>query len=156
MDKLDCLNQVAKFHNTFKHPVLDSPQIPDSKRCDLRVSLIAEELDELKEAIAEKDLVEVADALCDIQYVLSGAILEFGLGDKFKSLFDEVQRSNMSKTCSTMEEAQQTADHYKQKDQDCTIEQHGDVFLVYRKSDRKTLKSINYSPADLKKILEKG
>ncbi|MEQ9168446.1 MAG: nucleoside triphosphate pyrophosphohydrolase family protein, partial [Fulvivirga sp.] len=92
MQQPDSLNQVADFHKTFKHPILESPGIPDEKRCALRVELIAEELKELEEAIKDKDLVEVADALCDIQYVLSGAILEFGLGDKFKALFDEVQR----------------------------------------------------------------
>ena len=148
------LNSVAEFHKTFKHPILEKPQIPSEKRCELRVALIAEELKELQEAIAANDLVEVADALCDIQYVLSGAILEFGMGDSFKALFDEVQRSNMSKTCKTMEEAKATQQHYL--DRDCTesyVEESDGHFLVYRKSDNKTLKSINYSPADLKGIL---
>ncbi|MFK8105039.1 MAG: hypothetical protein AB8G15_21155 [Saprospiraceae bacterium] len=155
MEKIDALNQVAKFHKTFKHPIEENPIIPSKARCELRVSLIAEELRELQEAIADNDLVEVADALCDIQYVLSGAVLEFGLGEKFKTLFDEVQRSNMSKTCKSREEAEATAAHYKAtKGVDSYIQQAGDVFLVYRKSDDKTLKSINYSPADLKSILE--
>jgi predicted HAD superfamily Cof-like phosphohydrolase len=93
------LNLVAEFHRTFKHPILSAPGIPSEDRCKLRVALIAEELKELEVAILEKDIVEIADALSDIQYVLSGAILEFGLGDKFKDLFEEVQRSNMSKAC---------------------------------------------------------
>ena len=97
MDKIDSLNQVAAFHKTFKHPILEKPTIPPSDRCQLRVSLISEELKELEEAIQNNDLVEVADALCDIQYVLSGAVLEFGLGEKFVELFNEVQRSNMKK-----------------------------------------------------------
>ena len=91
MEKLDALNQVAEFHRTFKHPIEPEPIIPAEKRCKLRVSLIAEELKELEEAIADNDLVEIADALCDIQYVLSGAILEFGMGGKFKTLFDEMK-----------------------------------------------------------------
>jgi len=98
MKVLDSLNQVAEFHKTFKHPVVSEPTIPSKKRCELRVSLIREELEELEEAIKDNDLVEIADALCDIQYVLSGAVLEFGLGEKFRDLFDEVQRSNMSKS----------------------------------------------------------
>jgi len=98
MDKLDALNQVAEFHKTFKHPIEPEPIIPAPARCQLRVDLIAEELKELQQAIADQDMVEIADALCDIQYVLSGAVLEFGLGEKFTTLFDEVQRSNMSKT----------------------------------------------------------
>jgi len=154
MDKIDSLNQVAEFHRTFKHPIEDNPVIPSEDRCKLRVALIAEELKELQEAIDDKDLVEVADALCDIQYVLSGAVLEFGLGEKFRKLFDEVQRSNMSKTCSSMEEAEATVLHYREKGQDSYIEEVDGHFLVYRKDDNKTLKSINYSPADLKSIIE--
>ena len=74
-----CLSSVAAFHRLFKAPVLNAPVIPDAKRCALRVNLLQEELNELKEAIDQNDLVEVADALADIQYVLAGAVHEFGL-----------------------------------------------------------------------------
>jgi len=155
MQKIDSLNQVAEFHTTFKHPILSEPTIPSKDRADLRVSLIAEELDELKEAIANNDLVEVADALCDIQYVLSGAVLEFGLGDKFVRLFEEVQRSNMSKACNNMDEVNASIKHYKEnKGEDCSYKKEGDKYLLFRTTDNKTLKSINYSPADIKSILE--
>jgi len=147
---------VADFHETFKHPVLATPSIPGADRCNLRVALIAEELKELEAAIQARDIVEVADALCDIQYVLSGAILEFGLADKFKELFEEVQRSNMSKACSTEEEARQTVEHYIKKDAtECYYRQEGAKWLVYRKSDNKTIKSVGYSPANLKQILDR-
>ena len=156
MQKIDSLNQVAEFHRTFKAPILKTPQIPAADRCRLRVSLIAEELRELQEAIDNQDLVEVADALCDIQYVLSGAVLEFGLGEKFVHLFNEVQRSNMSKACSTYKEAEATVAYYAKKDgTEAEIVQDGDKFLVYRILDNKVLKSVGYSPADLKGILEK-
>jgi predicted HAD superfamily Cof-like phosphohydrolase len=156
MQTLDSLNQVAEFHKTFKHPVEPAPTIPSKKRCDLRVALIREELEELEAAILDHDIVEIADALCDIQYVLSGAVLEFGLGDKFRELFDEVQRSNMSKRCATIEEAQATVRHYKEsKNMECLYKEVDGHFLVYRKNDNKTLKSINYSPADLRGIIEK-
>lgn len=148
------LTSVAEFHKTFKHPILDKPTIPDEQRCKLRVSLIAEELKELEEAIADKDLVEIADALCDIQYVLSGAVLEFGMADKFSALFDEVQRSNMSKACKTIEEAEETVRYYsEERNTPCYYEERDGLYLVYRTEDRKTLKSVRYSPADLKKIL---
>ncbi len=156
MEKIDPLNQVAEFHKTFKHPILGTPQIPSEDRCKLRVELISEELKELAEAIANNDLVEVADALCDIQYVLSGAVLEFGLGDKFKTLFEEVQRSNMSKACKSLDEAEKTVKYYEQeKNTPCYFKEIDGLYLVYRTEDNKTLKSINYSPADLKKILER-
>lgn len=150
------LTSVAEFHKTFQHPILDQPEIPSDARCKLRVSLIAEELKELEEAIEAKDLTEIADALCDIQYVLSGAILEFGLKDKFAELFDEVQRSNMSKACKTQEEAEATIQFYLDKDGTESYYKEVDgLFLVFRKSDDKTLKSIQYSPADLDSILKK-
>jgi predicted HAD superfamily Cof-like phosphohydrolase len=155
MQQPDSLNQVAEFHKTFQHPILANPTIPDENRCKLRVALIAEELKELEVAILNKDIVEVADALCDLQYVLSGAILEFGLGEKFKALFDEVQRSNMSKACLTEEEAIKTVEFYKQKDgTECYYKQEDGKWLVYRKQDNKTIKSINYSPADLEQFLK--
>jgi predicted HAD superfamily Cof-like phosphohydrolase len=154
MEQLDCLNQVAEFHRTFKHPILDTPQIPSADRCNLRVALIAEELKELEVAILEKDIVGVADALADIQYVLSGAVLEFGLGSKFKALFDEVQRSNMSKACNTIEEAEATVKHFEAKGTECYYKEDSGKYLVYRTADNKTLKSIFYSPADLESIVE--
>src|SRR5882757_9910361 len=144
------LNQVAEFHTTFKHPIIQQPAIPSKERCALRISLLAEELKELQQAIDDNNMVEIADALCDIQYVLSGAVLEFGLGEKFKELFDEVHRSNMSKACKTIEEADATIAYYKDKDgTESYHKEIDDLFLVYRTQDNKTLKSINYSPADL-------
>lgn len=148
------LTSVAAFHKTFKHPILQSPTIPDEKRCRLRVALLAEELKELEDAIKENNITEIADALCDLQYVLSGAVLEFGLADKFTQLFDEVQRSNMSKACKTIEEAEATVGHYQQKGVPCSYEEADGHYLVYRTEDRKTLKSIYYSPADLERILK--
>ena len=154
MKQPESLQQVAEFHHTFKHPIESEPTIPAPERCALRVSLIAEELKELEAAIEDNDMVEVADALCDIQYVLSGAILEFGLGDKFKALFEEVQRSNMSKACDSMEEAEATVKYYQEtKNTSSYIRESDGKFLVYRDEDNKTLKSINYSPADLAGIL---
>lgn len=148
------LNDVADFHTTFELPILDEPTIPDSERCELRINLLEEELKELQEAIAAGDLVEVADAFCDLQYVLSGAILEFGLAEKFHELFGEVQRSNMSKTCESLEVAQKTKEHYEAKDQPARIVEKDDCYLVYRESDGKVLKSVNYSPANIKDMLK--
>lgn len=155
-DEPNALSDVAEFHDTFDLPILEKPTIPDEKRCTLRISLLQEELNELKEAIADNDIVEVADALADIQYVLSGAILEFGLASRFKTLFDEVQRSNMSKTCKSLEVAQATQQHYlSTKNTKSHIQQKGSEYLVYREGDKKVLKSVEYSPANLKSILSK-
>ena len=155
MDKLDSLNQVAEFHKTFNAPILDKPTIPSKERCELRVSLLQEELNELKQAIQDNDIVEIADALCDLQYVLSGAVLEFGLGEKFVELFNEVQRSNMSKACDTEQQAQETVEHYRAKGQEAYYEKSGDKYNVHRASDQKVLKNKYYSAADLASIIQK-
>jgi predicted HAD superfamily Cof-like phosphohydrolase len=155
MQEPKALNSVAQFHRTFRLPIEEKPIIPAPKRCELRINLLQEELNELKEAIEDNDIIEVADALADIQYVLSGAILEFGLGEKFDALFSEVQRSNMSKTCKTMEEALATKQHYEvNRGMTSEIEESNGEFLVFRVQDGKVLKSLNYSPADLKNVLE--
>jgi len=148
------LTGVAAFHDLFNLPVLPNPVIPDESRCALRVALLQEELDELKTAILENDIVGVADALSDLQYVLSGAVLEFGLGSRFKQLFDEVQRSNMSKACHSLEEAEATQAYYlKEKATESYISEQRGEYLVYRKSDNKVLKSVGYSEANLEAIV---
>lgn len=154
MKSIDALNKVADFHIVFNAPVEKLPIIPEPARCNLRISLITEELKELETAILEKNLTEIADALCDLQYVLSGTVLEFGLGEKFDDLFNEVHRSNMSKACKTIDEANETVEFYKKmNDIDCFIKEVGALFLVYRSSDHKVMKSINYSVAELANIL---
>ena len=154
--ELNSLNQVAEFHTTFKHPIVPTPQIPAKERCQLRIALLTEELKELQQAVDDDNLVEIADALCDLQYVLSGAVLEFGLADKFKELFTEVHRSNMSKACKNIEEAEKTIAHYANTAGTSSHHQEADgLFLIYRTADNKALKSINYSPANLGSILGK-
>ena len=151
----DALESVAEFHRTFHLPILETPRIPDADRCRLRLNLLREELNELAEAIEQHDLVECADAFADLQYVLSGAILEFGMGDKFRAIFDEVHRSNMSKTCATRREAEETLEHYGAKGQEGKINASGEVFLVHRKADGKVLKNVHYSAADVVGVLGK-
>ena len=87
--------KVKKFMETFGQEVLESSQFPDEKVVKLRIDLIQEELKELIEAIKNKDLVEVADALTDILYVTYGAGHAFGIN--LDNCFEEVQKSNMSK-----------------------------------------------------------
>tara|TARA_A100001015_G_scaffold132057_1_gene146579 strand:- start:198 stop:569 length:372 start_codon:yes stop_codon:yes gene_type:complete len=88
-------NSVKKFMKTFGQEVKNKAEFPDEKIQNLRVSLIEEELSELKEALKNKDIKEVADALTDILYVTYGAGHAFGID--LDKCFDEVQKSNMSK-----------------------------------------------------------
>ena len=150
------LESVKEFHETFNHPVLSNPTIPDKSRCQLRINLMQEELNEIKQAIDNNDIIEIADGLCDLMYVLAGSIHEFGLSSKFEELFQEVQRSNMSKACNTEQEAISTVNFYLNRDNTIAeYKQKGDKWIVYRKSDNKLLKSINYSSANLEQILNK-
>ena len=87
--------KVGVFMKTFGQEVKLKPSIGTDKINSLRLSLIKEELDELKEAINKKDLLEIADALTDILYVTYGAGHAFGIN--LDRCFDEVQNSNMSK-----------------------------------------------------------
>lgn len=95
--KKSTLEQVREFHETYGLPVESAPNISDQKTNDLRINLIAEELEELQEALKNNDIVETLDALIDLQYVLDGAFLSFGLHDVKEAAFAEVHRSNMSK-----------------------------------------------------------
>ena len=88
-------NKVGIFMKTFGQEVKSKPSFSADKINKLRINLIKEELDELKEAMDNNDLLEVADALTDILYVTYGAGHAFGID--LDKCFDEVQNSNMSK-----------------------------------------------------------
>lgn len=151
----DFLEKVSEFHRCFKAPILDTPQIPSEDRCKLRVNLIQEELNELKEALENKDIVEAADACGDLCVVLMGTILELGLSDRFNAVFQNIHNSNMSKACTSEIQALETLEHYKEKDgTEGYYKQDGDKWLVYRKSDNKVLKNKFYSAASLEQFLQ--
>ena len=87
--------KVKQFMQTFGQEVKTKASFSDEKTNQLRLDLISEELEELKNAMISKDLLEVADALTDILYVTYGAGHAFGIN--LDKCFDEVQKSNMSK-----------------------------------------------------------
>lgn len=120
-------DKVKHFMNTFGQEVLTEPAFPDQATVDLRYELIREELEELQEAMEDKDVVEVADALTDILYVTYGAAHAFGID--IQACFDEVQASNMSKL-------------------------GADGKPIYRE-DGKVMKGPDYFKPDLHKILGK-
>ena len=87
--------KVGVFMKTFGQEVKTKSELSDEKINNLRINLIIEELEELKIAIKQKDILEVADALTDILYVTYGAGHAFGIN--LDKCFEEVQNSNMSK-----------------------------------------------------------
>ena len=86
---------VKKFMETFGQEIKEKAEFPSDKITSLRYNLIKEELDEFKDAMKNKDITEVADALTDILYVTYGAGHAFGIN--LDKCFEEVQNSNMSK-----------------------------------------------------------
>jgi predicted HAD superfamily Cof-like phosphohydrolase len=127
--KRTTLDQVKEFHEAYGLPVLDAPAIDHAQTIKLRINLLQEELDELKAALEQGDIVETLDALTDLQYVLDGAYLSFGLHTVKTAAFDEVHRSNMSKL-------------------------GADGKPIRRPEDGKVMKGPNYSPPDLKAVYE--
>jgi len=89
---------VHEFHTAFKLGIKDAPEadLGNSKNM-LRFNLMKEENEEYLEAADNNDLVEVADALGDMLYILCGTIIEHGMQHKIEAVFNEIQRSNMSK-----------------------------------------------------------
>nr|WP_315223980.1 nucleoside triphosphate pyrophosphohydrolase family protein [uncultured Flavobacterium sp.] len=92
------LDAVKEFHTAFKIGHSETPiaDLGQAKNI-LRYNLMKEENEEYLEAVQNKDLVEIADALGDMMYILCGTIIEHGLQGKIEAVFDEIQRSNMSK-----------------------------------------------------------
>lgn len=123
------IQQVTEFHRIFGGNIEEKPVIPSNERCELRRKLIQEELDEFVEAYKKGDLEAVADALADLQYVVTGSVIEFGLQSRFVEIFNEVHNSNMSK-----------------------LDESGKPVM---RDDGKIMKGKNYFTPDLKTILER-
>jgi predicted HAD superfamily Cof-like phosphohydrolase len=149
-------DKVLEFNKAFEIKINTSPKKnlydEDPNLVKYRLSLIQEEVTELQESLTKKDLNETIDALTDILYVVYGAYSDFGVdADK---VFDIVHKSNMSKLCSSEEEAIQTVNYYKTEFSDRydsplyrkkkDNENDKEYWIVYNKSTNKILKSINY------------
>ena len=124
----DKLNKVAEFHDAFLVGNNHTPTVISKEEVLLRYTLMREENEEYLEAANNGDLVEVADALGDQLYILLGTILRHGLQDKIGEVFDEIQRSNMSK-----------------------LDENGKPIF---REDGKVLKSNLYFRPNIKKVLE--
>jgi len=148
------VNEVEIFNATFGKPNNYVPTIPEKKETDFVYDFCIEEITEYQEACKNGDIVEILDAICDIAYVtLGNATMLHGLKDKVWPAYQEVQASNMSKSCETEEEARETvAVRSKEKNHECHYKKVGDRWVVYRSSDNKVMKSINYFRPDLKQF----
>ena len=149
------VSEVEEFNATFGKPNNYEPTIPEEKEWKFVYDFILEELEEYREACERGDIVEVLDALCDITYVsLGNGVMLHGLKDKIWPAYQEVQASNMSKACKTEEEAIQTVrKRTEEQGEECYFEQVAEGrYIVYRKRDKKVMKSVNYFRPDLKQF----
>lgn len=148
------VDEVETFNATFGKPNYYKPVVPkDKKLTDFVVNFIKEETEELAEAIEDNDIVGVLDAICDLLYVAVGnATMVFGLKDKLLDAYAEVQASNMSKSCATYAEAIATVQQREKEYGPCYARQVGERWVVYRKSDDKVMKALNYFPPNLEKF----
>jgi len=156
-DYVPFVSEVEEFNAIMGKPNNYTPVIPDEKEWMFVYNFILEELEEYKHACETGDIVEVLDALCDITYVSlgNGAMLH-GLKDKVWPAYQEVQASNLSKACTSEEEAQETVRvRSAEQEEPCHYEQVGKYFIVYRTRDRKVMKNINYFKPDLAQFLNK-
>jgi len=153
--------KVGEFHDLFGHPQRTQPYVnmfeENPKLVNFRLSLIDEEVRELKEACEKHDLVEASDALADILYVVYGAGHAFGLD--LDELFAEVHNSNLSKLCKSEGEAKETVEWYLQnepryKKPSYRKSSRGEFWVVYDAETSKILKSIKFRLPNLKAIMD--
>jgi predicted HAD superfamily Cof-like phosphohydrolase len=150
------VSEVEEFNAIMGKPNNYTPVIPDEKEWMFVYNFILEELEEYKHACETGNIVEVLDALCDITYVSlgNGAMLH-GLKDKVWPAYQEVQASNLSKACTSEQEAQDTVRvRSAEQKEECHYEKVEDYYIVYRTRDRKVMKNINYFRPDLSKFLQ--
>tara|TARA_Y100000768_G_scaffold111045_1_gene81721 strand:- start:494 stop:1060 length:567 start_codon:yes stop_codon:yes gene_type:complete len=152
------VDEVEEFNSTFNKPNNYEPTIPkEKKEWQFVYDFVLEELEEYRQACENGDIVEILDALCDITYVsLGNGVMLHGLKDKIWPAYQEVQASNLSKSCSTEEEAVETVSiRSKEQNEPCHYEKVVDRFVVYRTRDRKVMKSINYFKPNLHQFFTK-
>jgi hypothetical protein len=148
------ISEVEEFNTVMGKPNNYNPVIPAEKEWMFVYNFILEELEEYKHACETGNIVEVLDALCDITYVSlgNGAMLH-GLKDKVWPAYQEIQASNLSKACSSEEEAQATVEaRSKEQGEACHYEKVGPYYIVYRTRDKKVMKNINYFRPNLSKF----
>ena len=156
--KVPFVDEVQEFNDMMGKPNNYEPIIGEKKEWQFVYDFILEELEEYKEACEKGDIVGILDALCDITYVsLGNGTLLHGLKGKIWKAYQEVQASNMSKSCATEKEAEETVRvRSEEKGHPCHWELIGDRYIVYRSSDKKVMKSINYFAPDLTQFFTDG
>lgn len=159
--RLSNFQKVVEFNKAFNVKTNTTPQLDifdkDPKLVQLKLDLILEEVDEFKQAIKEKNFIEIFDSVSDILYVVYGAASAFGF-DADKA-FDLVHKSNMSKLCETEDDAQETVRLYQTEvpqryDSPAYRKSDDNIhWVVYNTSSGKILKNYKYSEVKFTSLL---
>ena len=160
------LEKVKEFNRAFNLEVPENVQTnfftQDTFTVNLKMKLIREEMEELEEAVRNKDVVETADAIGDLLYVLDGMAISMGL--PMDDIFDHIHESNMSKLCDSLEQAEETVAWYKEHPEKgydtpmyrpCNHPKLKDKYVIYNGSTGKILKNKYYKAVNMKPFLEK-
>lgn len=140
------IEKIEHWREVMGLPNRNNPKLPSESELSLAMHLIYEESDELDDAIQNKSLNEIADAVGDLYFVVTQMAKICGLNPK--ELVDKVYESNMTKPCQTEEEAIKTVASYLKKGIKTYIEPKDEFFVVKRSADDKVLKSINFKEPD--------
>lgn len=156
--KVPFVDEVERF-NSLMGKEWQNRTTPTINKDDAQfvIDFIQEELDELKEAVEQNDIVGILDAILDITYVgLGNGSLVFGLKDKILRGYTEVQSSNLSKICKTVKDAKETVKvRSEQQGEPCHYVQNDEGYVVYRSSDMKIMKNIFYRKPNLDQFFTK-
>jgi len=147
MEKNEIIKMIHHWSEVFNLPIKQELAMPDVERVHLAISLIEEELRETKQAIVEKDLREIQDGLGDLLWVVVRAMMEFGVDPEktIKAIYD----SNMSKADVSEEDATITYKKYMDQGIQTYCRERKGLFITYRVSDNKVLKSHNFKTPEL-------
>jgi len=138
---------IHHWSEVFNLPIKEKLSMPDVERIHLAINLIDEELAETKKAIVEKDLKEIQDGLGDLLWVVVRAMMEFGVNPE--KTIEAIYNSNMSKADATEDDATITYKKYMEQGIQTYCRERKGLFITYRVSDNKVLKSHNFKQPEL-------
>jgi NTP pyrophosphatase (non-canonical NTP hydrolase) len=147
---LSILEMIEEWSKSFGLPIEKKAGFPDEKRIDISMTLIAEEFEELSEAIEDENFTETIDALGDLLWVTVRAMMEFGIDPN--ECIKAIYASNMSKLDVTEEDAVLTYKKYMDEGIKTHAKQVGEYIVTYRSSDNKVMKSHKFVKPNFKNI----
>ena len=162
--KKNPIDMVREFHEYSGHPVGEKIDLITRNRADERHAYISEELQEFYEGIVDEDINDAVDAMADACYFIYGTLVEMGVSyECFTEFFNGVHRANMTKFCTSEEDAKISVHLYSLgthpqamgRDIEATYRKQGELYIIYNAQNGKILKSYKTEKPDTLPILQK-